>query len=55
MSDDATGIGLIDLPVNSSLLNPNFDGYKLDLDKLPVKELSLPIGSLKFEQFLFRS
>ena len=32
---------LLDLKVEQSLLDANFDGYKLSLDPLPLKELEL--------------
>lgn len=37
-----TTTNIIHLRPNRSLIDPNFDGYKLSLDPVPVKKLSLP-------------
>ncbi len=38
--------GLVELKPNSSLLDPNFNGYKLSLEKLEKYELSVKTGGL---------
>ncbi|KAI5730315.1 hypothetical protein M8J76_012336 [Diaphorina citri] len=35
---------LLDLKINSDLLNPNFNGYKLSLDPIGVHKIPLPAG-----------
>lgn len=37
-------IRCIDLSINSDLINAKFDNYKLSLERLTIKELSLPLG-----------
>ncbi|XP_026684083.1 nudC domain-containing protein 1-like [Diaphorina citri] len=35
---------VLDLKINSDLLNPNFNGYKLSLDPIGVHKIPLPAG-----------
>ncbi|CAI4221562.1 unnamed protein product [Auanema sp. JU1783] len=46
---------IVELSVNSSLLNPNFDGYKLSLDSLPIYDSILEFPVVQYrtsdEQF----
>ena len=35
----------VDLKVDRSLIDPNFDGYKLSLDPLPMYNVALDTGT----------
>lgn len=46
MTQTQKSAGLVELKPNSTLLDPNFNGYKLSLEKLPTYELSVKTGGL---------